>query len=143
MVFIEMLGKFLDIRKLKEFEPVDWLYFALGAFTYFYLILIAIFYFFRITEFLPRAFLFFDSFDEPYLGAVAVYTILKEIRKRKGIRRHYRGGGFVILWNMVFLAALLAVWLSERYAFDGLLHIMLTNALATLIIWVGSSIHKP
>jgi len=143
MVFVDALIKLLGWRETERPEPLDWLYFTLWALTHLYLLLVAVFYFARLADFFPQGVMFFDSFDEPYLGAVATYTILKEVRKKRGVRRRYHGGIFVVYWLILFLVAAVAAWRYPLYRFDGMLHIMLTNALAPSIIWIGSFIHKP
>lgn len=143
MVFVDALIKLLGWREAGRPEPLDWLYFTLWVLTHLFLLLVAVFYFARLADFFSNSVIFFDSFDEPYLGAVATYTILKEVRKRRGIRRRYHGGIFVVYWLILFFAASFLAWRSPLYRFDGMLHIMLTNALATSIIWIGSFIHKP
>ncbi len=142
-MIIETFMSFFRKEEIRHPEAVDWLYFGLWIFTHIYLALVAIFYFARLTDLFPRAPIFFGSFDEPYLGAVATYTILKEIRKKRGVRRHHHGGIFVIYWLILFTVSILLAWRSPLYRFDDLLHIMLTNALATSVIWMGSFIHKP
>lgn len=122
---------------------LDWFYIILGIFTYIYIFALAASYFLHLENIYPLAFTFFDAFDEPYLGAVATYTILKEIRKKRGVKKHRHGASFVFIWNAVLIAAILTAWFSKDYAFNGFLHIILTNSLATLVIWIGAFIHEP
>ena len=133
----------VSLLHLKKSEPTDWLYFLLGLFTYFYLVLITFFYFVRLAPFFPQTFHVLDAIAEPYLGAVAAYTILKELRKRKGVRRHYHGGWFVAAWMLLFVSGVSLAFFSSAYAYDDTLHVIITNSLGVLVIWVGSFIHKP
>ena len=124
-------------------EATDWLYALLGLFTYLYLGTLAIFYFGNLKEVTPALFIFLDALQEPYLGAVGVYAVLKEIRKRNRMHpSRYFGELFVILWFFLFLSATLAA-LWGSYTLDYTYKIIFTNTLAATIIFIGSRLHKP
>ncbi|MEK7560154.1 MAG: hypothetical protein AAB522_02550 [Patescibacteria group bacterium] len=125
-------------------SAVDALYFWLGIFTYLYFFTIAFFYLAGLS--------FYDSFTakivsslaEPYLGAVAIYTILKEARKRnKNIPPRHLGEIFVILWLLLLLSATFLALFTKIYVFDETLGLIIKLALSSGIIYIGGIIHKP
>lgn len=123
---------------------VDWLYYFLGVFTNLYGVALTLLFFLqRGGEFLVfvRA---LDALQEPYLGGLGVYVILKEIRKRR--RREpsrHRGEYFVILWAALLVLSSALVLVSPQYHFDDVYRLIVTNSLATLIIYVGGLLNRP
>ena len=77
---------------------LDILYYVLAIFTYLYLALaIATFFF---TERVPAAFPHIvDILSEPYLGALGIYVVVKEMEKRRGrpFLKHW-GELFAFIW---------------------------------------------
>lgn len=122
---------------------VDWLYYFLGVFTNLYGIALTLLFFLQRGETLifVRA---LDALQEPYLGGLGVYVILKEIRKR---RRHepsrHHGEYFVILWAALLVLSSALVLVSPQYHFDDVYRLIVTNSLATLIIYVGGLLNRP
>src|SRR3989338_2824522 len=125
-------------------EAVDWLYAVLGAFTYIYMAMLAGFFFLNLTDEYPRVFAILGALQEPYLGGVGVYVILKEIRKRyHNHPSHYTGELFVVLWVLMLAAASLFAIFSTAYGFDNVFKIIFTNSLAVLVIFIGGFINRP
>ncbi len=125
-------------------EAVDWLFWILGVFTYLYLAALAFAFFQHLEEGPSLLFFLLDALQEPYLGAVGVYVILKEIRKRR--RSHpslYLGEIFVLLWLVLFLVAALTALFSPNYRIDASFKIILVNSLAVAVIYIGSIINRP
>ena len=125
-------------------HAIDWLYLALGFFTTFYFWSIAFLffsgrggYYFISTELL-------GAISEPYLGAVGIYVILKEIRKRKIAResRHY-GEIYVWLWLILLLTGSSLVLLTKNFHFDTIMRLIITNSLASFVIYIAGKIHRP
>ena len=125
-------------------EAVDWLYRILGIFTYCYLAVLAVFFFFGLDRVYPVIFIFLDALQEPYLGALGVYVLLKEVRKRRrAYPSIYFGELFVVLWTAIVFMATLAVLLSDNFQFGNTYRIIFTNSAAALIIFLGSIINRP
>lgn len=124
---------------------IDRLYFWLGLFTNFYLIAIAADFFSNLHLRYPQLETLLEALSEPYLGALAVYTVLKEIRKRRsgGFASLHRGELFVAAWLLLLVFTTAAVILTESYYFDAVYKLILTNSLASLMIYLGSRISKP
>lgn len=124
-------------------EAVDWLYIILWVFTYLYLGALAIFFFANLKVTVPVLFVFLDALQEPYLGALGVYVVLKEIRKRRHSHpSRYLGEFFVIFWVLLLAISTVAVFIGA-YTFDAAYKIIFTNSLAALIIFIGSRINRP
>ena len=125
-------------------EAVDWLYKILGAFTYLYLTALSIFFFGSFSERLSWVFVFIDALQEPYLGALGIYVILKEVRKRRrDYPSLYRGELFVILWVIILAVATLTVVVSPIHKFDEVYKVIFTSSLAAVVIYIGGLINRP
>lgn len=125
-------------------EAIDWLFVGLGAFTHIYLVFLAIFFFGRLAGDLPQLFQILDALQEPYLGALGIYVILKEMRKRR--RKYpsrYLGELFVAFWAVILVLSTLLVFFSPYYSFDQIYRIILTNGLVVLLIYIGGFLNKP
>lgn len=130
-------------RALAE-SAVDFLYYALGFFTLIYF-LAAIYLFFWDSGVYHNLFIrIFDTLSEPYFGAIGIYVILKEVRKRrlKVESRHF-GEYFVFFWLFLFLIAIGSVLFSSNYHFDELVSAITKITLALIVIYAGGLIHKP
>lgn len=119
---------------------VDTLYYALGVFTYIYFALSALTFFFRTS--VPNSFPYIvDILSNPYLGALGVYVVVKEIvRRRNNTMRRRWGELFATLWLTLFVTASLATYFSEYYYLDEMYKIVATNSLAAIIIRIGTLI---
>lgn len=125
-------------------EMVDILYFWLGVFTYVYFFTIALLYFGSIPYTQTVSSKIISALAEPYLGAVGIYTILKETRKRKRrlSPRHW-GELFVGGWLALLLSASFLAFFFDVYTLNNILEDIITISLAVAIIYVGGSVHKP
>lgn len=123
---------------------VDVLYLVLGVFTHFYGISLTLLFFSGAAESWPILVAALDAFQEPYLGGLGVYVVLKEIRKRyhKKQSQHY-GEFFVAAWLILLGVSTSFVALLPSYGFDTVYKMIVTNSLATLIIYVGGLINRP
>jgi|SRR3989338_6114819 len=125
-------------------ETVDILFFFLGIFTYVYLFAIAFLYLSGASSFDTVASKLIRALAEPYLGAVGIYTILKETRKRRyALTSRHWGELFVLGWlGLLALASALAV-LSSFYTFTKTLELIIMLSLSVGIIYIGSAVHRP
>lgn len=122
---------------------IDRIYFWLGYFTSFYLVLSAIEFFSNLHVRYPTVEYALDALSEPYLGALATYVVLKELRKRRGTPSLHQGERFVIAWLILLVATTFTVVLTDFYHFDVAYRLIISNALASLMIYIGSRIHTP
>ena len=126
-------------------HAVDRLYFWLGLFTNAYLLAIAAEFFYNLHLRHPTVERLLDAFSEPYLGALAVYVVLKEIRKRRSgsPESFHRGERFVYGWLGLLIITTLAVAFTDRYRVDAAYQAVIQNSLAALTIYLGARIHRP
>ena len=144
----------IDKKELKSFlgrvydiffqEAIDILYFFLGVFTYIYLFAIAFLYLSGVSSFDTISSKIIKALAEPYLGAVGIYTVLKESRKRRyAITPRHWGELFVFAWlGLLALTSFLTV-ISSFYTFTHTLELIITLTLSIGIIYIGSAVHKP
>lgn len=123
---------------------LDWLYFLLFIFTHFYFLAIAFLFFANRGGYFFLSTQLLHALSEPYLGGLGVYVLLKEIRKRKmpSAGRH-RGEVFVLAWQALLVVSLGFILFLPTYHFDLIAQLIVANALAVLVIFVASRIHKP
>ncbi|MBI4132126.1 MAG: hypothetical protein HY474_00670 [Candidatus Sungbacteria bacterium] len=124
-------------------NTVDHIYRWLGYFTSLYLIAAAVEFFAHLHAAYPEAERLLDALSEPYLGALATYVVLKELRKRRGVPPLHRGEHFVAAWLILLAVTTLAVAFTATYRFDPVYHLIISNSLASFIIFLGSRIHRP
>ncbi|MEK7596097.1 MAG: hypothetical protein AAB564_00905 [Patescibacteria group bacterium] len=130
--------------KTAVFRKVIIFYFGLSAFTYFYFITLAVLYFGRLWGSYPVFSFLASAFSEPYVGAVAVYTLLKEYRKKiKRSGSFHRGEIFVSAWALMLFAAIILALFSDSYALDEPLKIIIQTSIAVILIYIGSVVHEP
>lgn len=123
---------------------IDRLYFWLGLFTNVFLVGTAVAFFIDLASSFPVTEKLIDALTEPYLGALGVYTVLKEIAKhRTGRRALHRGEWYVVAWLLLLAVSTSAVALTDQYRFDLVYRLIITNSLAALMIYIGSRIHRP
>lgn len=122
---------------------IDRIYLWLGYFTSLYLILSAVEFFLNLHLTHPTIEQALDALSEPYLSALAIYVVLKELRKRRGVFSLHRGERFVVAWIVLFAATTLAVMFTDTYHFDRAYHLIISNSLASLVIYLGSQLHRP
>lgn len=125
-------------------ETVDILFFFLGVFTYVYLFALAFLYLSGVSGFETVATKLIRSLAEPYLGAVGIYTILKESRKRRYIiaSRHW-GEFFVVAWLGLLVSASALAMFSKFYTFTKTLELIIMLSISVGIIYIGSVVHRP
>jgi hypothetical protein len=125
-------------------EATDWLFVGLGAFTHIYLVLLAIFFFGRLQDEFPSLFLLVDTLQEPYFGALGIYVILKEVRKRRRVYpSRYWGELFVAFWVLLVVSATVITLVSPTYHFDDTYKIILTSGLVVILVYMGGLINRP
>lgn len=122
---------------------IDHIYFWLGYFTSLYLILSAVEFFSNLHVAYPAVEQALDALSEPYLSALAIYVILKELRKRRGVFSLHRGERFVVAWFVLLAATTLAVMFTDTYHFDLAYQLIIANSLASFVIYFGSQLHRP
>lgn len=130
-------------RAVKEYiydNFLTLLYYLLSVFTYLYLGLSIITFF--LPRQVPKSFPYvIDTLSEPYLGALGVYVVIKELERRRGKdSRKHRGEYFTATWFIFFLSATILTYFSESYELGGLYKTVVTNALAAIIIRIGTLI---
>ncbi len=133
-----------ECEALLRREAVDWIYYLLGASTYIYLVLLAVVFFAQTAESWSKLLLFLNGLQNPYLGALGIYVVLKEIRKRgRKYPSKYLGEMFVVLWFTLLVMVTIAIWVSPRYGFDEVYNLILNNSLVVGLIYLGAFINKP
>ncbi len=132
------VGLYHSVRKIVRRRIIDILYVVLSIFTYVYLILSILTFFFH--RHLPDSFLFIvETLGDPYLGALGVYIVVKEIARRRGLLPHRsRGEMFATAWLVFFLAASATIFLSAEYVLDEAYKIIVTNTFASFVIRISS-----
>lgn len=131
-------------RVVLRHRAVDWLYFWLGLSTHLYGATATVLFFARAGSEWPVLAGLLGAFQEPYLGGLGVYVVLKEIEKRRrgSPSRHY-GEYFVIAWmGLLFVSTMFVLFFAE-YHFDAVYKVIITNSLATLVIYIGGFINRP
>lgn len=131
------------LRALKDYiyqHFLALLYYVLSFLTYLYLGLSIVTFFF--PKQVPKSFPYIiDALSEPYLGALGIYVVVKEIERRRG-RKLYRHLGelFTAVWFLFFIAASGLTYFSDDYNLGALYKTVVTNALAAIIIRIGTLI---
>ncbi|OGZ96115.1 MAG: hypothetical protein A3I44_04775 [Candidatus Sungbacteria bacterium RIFCSPLOWO2_02_FULL_51_17] len=132
------------LRHVLIVHALDWLYGVLFIFTHFYFVAIAFLFFSARGGYYFLTTQLMEALSEPYLGALGVYVLLKELRKRKiqATSRHY-GEIFVAAWQVLLIVAVGCIVLLSRYHFDDISRLIITDALAVLFIYAAGKIHRP
>lgn len=132
------------LRQVVIVHALDWFYGLLFIFTHFYFLAIAFLFFSSRGGYYFLTTQLMEALSEPYLGALGVYVLLKELRKRKiqPTSRHY-GEIFVAAWQVLLVVAIGCIVLFSRYHFDDIARLVITNALAVLFIYAAGNIHRP
>ena len=119
------------------------LHFFLRVLIYCYLG-IAVFAFFA-PHYAPHSLLYIvDAFSEPYLGALGVYIVVKEIKRRRTLRgdatRPSRPNFelYPLLWFLFLVTSTIAIYYSEHYVAGTLYQTVVTDAFAVMIIRIGT-----
>lgn len=125
------------VREYFRQNFIDFLYIVLSLFTYVYLALSILTFFFEksVPGFLPNT---IEILSEPYLGVLGVYVVVKEIERRRGyIKQRTWGELFAIIWFFFFITASALTFYSEEYHANSIYKTIVTNALAAVIIRLG------
>lgn len=132
------------IKFENSFRAVDILFFMLSVFTHLYGLALVLIFFTRSTLYWPNFVSILNALEEPYVAALGVYVVLKEIRKmeHKLSSRHY-GELFVGAWFLLLVVSTLTIIASPYYQFDSVYEMIITNSLVTIIIYIGGRVHRP
>ena len=127
----------------RQAGAIDWLYLGLGGFTHLYGITLSVLFISRGGGQWPVLDGMLDALQEPYLGGLGIYVVLKELRKRTShVKSRHSGEYFVAAWLGLLVLATLLVIFSLDYRFDDIYKIIITNSLATGLIYLGGVIVK-
>ena len=126
-------------------DAVDILYFWLGIFTHLYFFLVAFLYVGALSSVDTVASKLVKALAEPYLGAVGIYTILKESRKRdkKNAFPRHHGEAYVVGWLVLLVASSTLAIFFDAYTFNKSLELIITIALSVGLIYLGGVVHRP
>lgn len=116
---------------------VDTLHHALVVATYTYFAgNITIFFF---QDSLSRNFIFIvEAFSEPYLGALGIYIVVNEIRRRRGKNVHpHFSTAFAASWMILLVVSTVLVYFGDTYHFNTVYRTIITNSFAAFIIRLG------
>lgn len=134
----------IENRVALRHGAIDVLYFLLGFFTNVYGVTITVIFFGGFADTAPVLVQLLSAFQEPYLGGLAVYVVLKEIRKRRNRApsRHY-GELFVFFWMFLLITSTFSILFFDGYYFDETYKLIITNAFAAFVVYIGGLINRP
>jgi len=79
-----------------------------------------------------------ETFSEPYLGALGIYIVVNEIRRRRGKNVHpHFSTAFATSWMILLLVSTVLVYLGDTYHFNTVYRTIVTNSFAAFIIRLG------
>ena len=118
---------------------LDRLYLLLGRFTSLYLLAIAVGFF---SDLHVRYHIFdqiIEALTEPYIAALGIYVVLKEIRRSQHDRLSFHWGEFFVLaWLLLLVISTCAILFSNLYQFGGTYRAIFSVSITSLIIYIGS-----
>lgn len=117
---------------------IDILYFTFTIFTYLYFLLSVVTFLFEdsVPPLFPNA---IEVLSEPYLGVLGIYVVVKEVERRRGkVKPRTWSELFAVMWIVFLAAATGLTFYSEHYAVSETYKTIVTNALAALIIRLGT-----
>ncbi len=125
------------LRQYLREKIVDILFIILGAFIYFYLsITLATFFFY---DYVPYSFHFIvRAFSDPYLGALGVYILAKEVERRWGRIRKRRHELFVAAWVLFLFAATGFYLVAYDRNLADVYEVIITSASAAVLLRIGT-----
>lgn len=118
-------------------DLLDLIYFWLNIFAYGYLLLIIVVFFFQphIPKFIISI---VGTLSEPYLGALGIYFVLKEVMRARGFHISNRTGEvFFVTWVVLLIVSSALTYFSQTFHFDRVYNLIITDSLAALIIRIG------
>ncbi len=125
-------------------EAVDWLFLFLSLVTYIYLGLLAFLFFTGAAEERPHLLLALDVMRDPYITALGMYVIVKELRKKqRQYPSRYWGESFVVLWMALLFTSTACVMWVPGYNFDLVYKIILESGIMVALIYIAGFINKP
>lgn len=138
-----LFARFLcAIRRVLYDNFVDTLHHLLFVATYSYLAAnIAVFFF---QSSMPRTFTtLVETFSEPYLGALGIYVVVNEIRRRRGrkVYPHF-SSVFTALWIVLLTVSTALVYFGDTFYFNAVYRTIVTNSFAAFIIRLGTVLGK-
>lgn len=80
-----------------------------------------------------------ETFSEPYLGALGIYIVVNEIRRRRGknVYTHF-STIFAACWMALLLISSVLVYTADTYHFNAVYRTIVTNSFAAFIIRLGT-----
>lgn len=135
------LGAFSAFKRaVREYfyeKFVDVLHILLAIFTYGYIGAAVIAFFFQ--ESAPAAFPYIvEVLADPYLGALGIYLIVKEIEIRRGNVKRRRGEFFALAWFIFLLVSTASVYFFEKYDPENEIYkTIVTDSTAAILIRIG------
>ncbi len=126
------------VRRVLYDNFVDTLHHVLVVATYAYLLTNIVVFFFQ--QSLPSvASWLLAAFSEPYLGALGIYIVVNEIRRRRGRKVYMRLGSVAtIIWFALLVTSSLLVYFGDTYHLNTVYRTTVTNSFAAFIIRIGT-----
>lgn len=115
----------------------DVVYRFFNTFIYSYLTLSVVTFFF--SEHVPPAFSFIiEALSEPYLGAVGVYLLLREVGRRRTKEGTKPKDYFILFWFIFFVGAtVFTYYVPSTPLVSELYKIVVTNSFAAIILRIS------
>ena len=118
---------------------LDRLYLLLGRFTSLYLLAVIIDFFTNLHTLYPAIDQILEALTEPYIAALGIYVVLKEIRRSQHDKLSFhRGEFFVLAWAVLLIVSTCAIVFTSRYEFDTTYRAIISSSITSLIIYIGS-----
>lgn len=126
------------VRRALYDNFVDTLHHVLVVATYAYLLTNIVVFFFQRS--LPASFSWLiAAFSEPYLGALGIYIVVNEIRRRRGRKVYaHLNSAATLLWFALLVTSSLLVYFGETYHLNVIYRTIVTNSFAAFIIRLGT-----
>ena len=126
------------VRRALYDNFVDTLHHVLVVATYAYLFTNIVVFFFQQSLPASSSWLL-AAFSEPYLGALGIYIVVNEIRRRRGKKLYpYLGTAATFSWFALLVTSSLLVYFGETYHLNIVYRTTVTNSFAAFIIRIGT-----
>ena len=132
-------------RTLKKYlyeNFVDLLHFSLKFFTFLYLAISVLGFFFQ--KYLPDTYSHvIDALSEPYLLSLALYVVVKEVEKKnipEPLRKKRSGELLVAFWLFLLLVSSALVLLVGEFPVNEIYKAIVSNSLGAIVIRIGTFI---